>query len=377
MNKEFEAICKEILENKEEAQKLAELKTPEEMYIYFKAKMPSLSEEEFDTCMSEALEAYSKASDTEPELVTELLDKVAGGSGLQKLGKQLMSGALALTAMAPAAMATDGQRSSTPTVGSVAVSRSSGQGFMAKVKRWVRNHKALSIVLGVAATAGLTLLVEHQVVNRFRKTDDKQYDNGKPSQRLMNIVKDMLKDKDIRKAIRDNKQGVIDDKNKILAKVRPVLYEQIQAINNAFDGVFEGKFKGGAEHVLTLNEAEAEILTNVDLKAAVAKNKGDDLKTAKGKLDKIEQEIKKVEFDSPSYGKILEAFHNYLYKHKEIRLSGRDNKYLGDAIYKALEEDTDGKDIAQAMQDAYRPRIIMMYLSHAIKMLKELRVAEE
>lgn len=321
MNKEFEAICKEILENKEEAQKLAELQTPEEMYAYFKAKMPSLSEEEFDSCIAEALEAYSYASETQPELVTELLGEVSGGSGLQKLSKKLMSGALALTAIAPAAMATDGQRSSTPTVGSVAVSSSSQQGVMAKIKRWVKNHKTVSILLGAAATAGLTLLIEHQVVNRFRKTDDKEKEPVSP--KIQELVDAMFADEEFKKQIDD--QEALKQLKENIETAKNNLKTQIPKINNKLKTHLVNQPDvlkiDATTGLVSVVEGFENIKITKGQKAAYDQSVEDTL--TKDAIFEALSEVRQTPDPlSVSFGKAVDA---YLAKHGEIRFNTQEN----------------------------------------------------
>lgn len=105
MDEKLKEICQQILRDEAESEKFMSLQTPEEMYAYFQAKIPELSEDEFDSFIVEVLDSYEDAQTNSPELVTDMLDKVSGGMSLPKLSKQLMSGALAVISLSPAAMA--------------------------------------------------------------------------------------------------------------------------------------------------------------------------------------------------------------------------------------------------------------------------------
>lgn len=91
----------EITYNEAEFEKFIKLETTEEVYAYFKEKIPNLSEEEFDDFIAGILNSYSDIQEKEPKLVSDVLNQVAGGVRLRKLSRQLATGAMAVASLFP------------------------------------------------------------------------------------------------------------------------------------------------------------------------------------------------------------------------------------------------------------------------------------
>lgn len=93
LNKIFEII----LNDEKEANKFLAIQTIEEMYEYFKYKIPNLTENEFDDYLSEVLERYENNIQNNLQKIDKgNLDKVAGG---RNLIKKLSASALAATSL--------------------------------------------------------------------------------------------------------------------------------------------------------------------------------------------------------------------------------------------------------------------------------------
>ena len=147
MNEKLQETCEEIFRNETESKKFMKLSTPEEIYAYFKTKIPELTEEEFDDFISKILNSYSDMQENEPELLSSALESVAGGASFGKFSKQMVSGAMALLSLAPATMATNARParvggSSSQIAEEYTIKR---KGTFSKIKDWIKEHKLLIV----------------------------------------------------------------------------------------------------------------------------------------------------------------------------------------------------------------------------------------
>ena len=178
MNEKLQKVCEEILQNETESKKFKELKTPEEMYAYFKEKVPNLSEEEFDSFIAEILEQYSDEQENSSKNVSDSLGKVAGGVMLNKLSKKMLSGVLALTSLLPVAASATNTKSDHNASSFSAFdeefdreyeSHSKSNGTFTKIKNWIKNHKLLTAGVTLAVIVASALTIRH-----FTKKDKEE-----------------------------------------------------------------------------------------------------------------------------------------------------------------------------------------------------------
>lgn len=238
MNEKLQKVCEEILQNETESKKFKELKTPEEMYAYFKEKVPNLSEEEFDSFIAEILEQYSDEQENSSKNVSDSLGKVAGGVMLNKLSKKMLSGVLALTSLLPVAASATNTKSDHNASSFSAFdeefdgeyeAHSKSNGTFKKITNWIKNHKLLITGVTLAGIVATVLTVRH-----FRNKPEKE--GTKSLSSVGDIAKDKLKEK-IKAA--KNENDIYDALEDYLKEVCFKLDQEFVDLINFYNEKFE------------------------------------------------------------------------------------------------------------------------------------------
>lgn len=196
MNEKLQKICEGVLEDENESKKFMELETFDDMYEYFKEKVPELTEEEFDDFIYEILESYAELNEQEPELVTESLNQVAGGVNLAKLSKQIVSGALALTSLSSIGMVAAKSpyaRSDYQSYKSSKKHYKKSKGFFPKAVKWMERHKLLVAGVSLAAATGTVFAVKYLLSDKEEGSVTNS-EITKIANRLAPYVNDLLRD---------------------------------------------------------------------------------------------------------------------------------------------------------------------------------------
>lgn len=173
MNKKFEKVCEEIIENEEKTKKFMKIKNPDEMFIYFAKEIPGLSEEEFDDFIVEILETYTKEKEIIESINPNILDNVSGGANLKN--KLIAGGISFLSMLYPVVGATNTQQSAPPSSQTIVAENTNKQNSskFSKFKKWIKDHPFIS--------SGVTLAAVVASAFAIKKVIDKK---GNPSQSI-------------------------------------------------------------------------------------------------------------------------------------------------------------------------------------------------
>ena len=174
MYEKLKEVCEEILSDETKTKEFLLVSSIEEMYNFFKGKIPNLSTSEFDDFIAELLENYERMQLEGTTIDDEMLQNVSGGA---KFGSKITAASLALlmgvSAGGAPASATDGTNKFSAAVKNVGrkVSNTSSSygkwwadtlrkhGF-AKTADWFEQHTGFvsiaSVVMAILAIAGLT-----------------------------------------------------------------------------------------------------------------------------------------------------------------------------------------------------------------------------
>ena len=101
MYEDLQNVLESILEDENEVNKFLEMETMDELYEYFKNKVPNLSVEEFDSFIFDLLEEYAKSAQAVQNLDSSALSKVAGGADVKSRIAAVTMSLLSLIPMAP------------------------------------------------------------------------------------------------------------------------------------------------------------------------------------------------------------------------------------------------------------------------------------
>lgn len=101
MYEDLQNVLESILEDENEVNKFLEMETMDELYEYFKNKIPNLSVEEFDSFIFDLLEEYAKSAQAVQNLDSSALSKVAGGADVKSRIAAVTMSLLSLIPMAP------------------------------------------------------------------------------------------------------------------------------------------------------------------------------------------------------------------------------------------------------------------------------------
>ena len=108
MYEKLQKVCGEILSDETKTKEFLAMSSIEEMYNFFKSKIPNLSTSEFDDFIVELLENYERMQLEGTTIDDEMLQNVSGGA---KFGSKITAASLALLMGMPAggapALATD------------------------------------------------------------------------------------------------------------------------------------------------------------------------------------------------------------------------------------------------------------------------------
>lgn len=203
MYEDLQNVLESILEDENEVNKFLEMETMDELYEYFKNKIPNLSVEEFDSFIFDLLEEYAKSAQAVQNLDSSALSKVAGGADVKSRIAAVTMSLLSLIPMAPVGSA---QVETGSNIGSArSMKKTDMQGpfdkikdillskfnsakqtvsnkykdakeFVAdkyaKTKKWVLEHPELSA--GIAFSAVVLLAAATYGIHRYRHSGQQQ-----------------------------------------------------------------------------------------------------------------------------------------------------------------------------------------------------------
>ena len=93
MYEKLKEVCEEILSDETKTKEFLAMSSIEEMYNFFKSKIPNLSTSEFDDFIVELLENYERMQLEGTTIDDEMLQNVSGGA---KFGSKITAASLAL-----------------------------------------------------------------------------------------------------------------------------------------------------------------------------------------------------------------------------------------------------------------------------------------
>ena len=173
MKEDLYRICEEVLADKKESKKLLEYETLDELYEYFQEKLPSLTKDEFDEFVCEALESYVKEQENVNNLGEKNLASVSGGAvGWKSKATAAFLAAMSIFSAVPGVGAGyvddfDNEVEMSQSISTKEKIKMKISDAYQKTKEWIKNHKGLAIGIGVGATAvivgGTVLAVKHSL----------------------------------------------------------------------------------------------------------------------------------------------------------------------------------------------------------------------
>lgn len=195
MEKKLYEVCRDILKSKSETEKFTQLHTVDEMYEYFAKHISTLSEEEFDSFLVDALEDYKQIQNASKAINDKPLENVAGGFNV---GTKIASGAFALSFLIPSVGATSKTLNNIniPTSTSILKNPSNtdsatqtnsaetreNSGFFSKyfnskklsekfqkTKNWIKRHKKAVITTAILAALAAPSIYSHIKYSTPRK----------------------------------------------------------------------------------------------------------------------------------------------------------------------------------------------------------------
>ncbi len=186
MNKKLLEEFEKILESKDETKKVLDLETIDEIYSYFKKRIPNISEEEFDDFIVEMLENYENNQKTAKKLDSKTLDEVSGGVGF---GNKITSAVLALMATAPFPAVGATNPNPAP-ISSLAITQNlksdtnnseikvTSNKFI-KAKNWIFKHPktTISVILAAIGTGIAAHKIKHHNTNSVNKINNISAEN--------------------------------------------------------------------------------------------------------------------------------------------------------------------------------------------------------
>lgn len=264
MDERFEKICTEVMQDEKESKRFMKLNTPEEMYNYFKEKIPDISEEEFDDFIVEVLETYEKEQGTIKPIDPNSLDDIAGGINLK--GK-ILSGALAfMSAFSPMVGAANTQQNVSPSAPSTITQNLNEQNLLksqtsnkfSKFTNWVKKHPVISagVTLAVVVSSVFVVkkIVDSKKSNKSLGAADRAVDSKNKTQEEAVITTHTEPVKPIETDTRKEENTKIREELSAFVEKDIPDYSSVKTDNP--DNDFTGAIDGMREATRQFNEAE-------------------------------------------------------------------------------------------------------------------------